>query len=155
MGSTLSVQRSYSLVGAAGFSTCLAPEYGLIIVFDCGNNQLHMLSLADGSWVRSIRSSGSGIKQVNFDNGGLCESPDGDSMLVPDADKHWYDGTGGIDAAFTLPATALAALPDGKIVVRGETQLFMIRDHGPRLSWIGCCVSATRLCCGDVYRSLL
>jgi DNA-binding beta-propeller fold protein YncE len=39
-------------------------------------------SLADGSLVRSIGSEGSGKGQFDFFNGGLCVSPDGDSVLV-------------------------------------------------------------------------
>ena len=43
---------------------------------------LHMHSLEDGSLVRRIGSKGSGKGQFNFNMGGLCVSPDGDSVLV-------------------------------------------------------------------------
>jgi DNA-binding beta-propeller fold protein YncE len=46
--------------------------------------QLHMYSLADGSRVRRVGNKGSGKGQFDFNCGGLCVSPDGDSVLVAD-----------------------------------------------------------------------
>jgi hypothetical protein len=66
---------------------CVAWNHGVIIVsWDHGEAhggpQLRMYSLADGSFVRRIGSKGSGKGQFNFYRGGLCVSPDGDSVLV-------------------------------------------------------------------------
>jgi sugar lactone lactonase YvrE len=44
--------------------------------------ELYMYSLADGSLVRKIGGAGSGKGQFNLFLGGLCVSPDGDSVLV-------------------------------------------------------------------------
>jgi hypothetical protein len=41
-----------------------------------------MYSLIDGTLIRSTGSKGSGKGQFDFRNGGLCVSPDGDSVLV-------------------------------------------------------------------------
>ncbi len=65
---------------------CVALKHGLVIVVDDSTMQLHMHSLADGSLVRSIGSKGSGKGQFNWYWGGLCVSPDGDSVLV--AERH-------------------------------------------------------------------
>jgi hypothetical protein len=67
---------------------CVALKHGLVIVSEynsSGGSQLHMHSLADGSLVRRIGSKGSGKGQFNFGCGGLCMSPDGDSVLVAEA----------------------------------------------------------------------
>ena len=61
---------------------CVALKYGLVIVSNYRNQQLDIHSLADGSLVCKIGSRGSGKGQFNFYLGGLCVSPDGDSLLV-------------------------------------------------------------------------
>ncbi len=61
---------------------CVSLKHGLIIVSNYKTKQLHMHSLADGALARSIGSKGSGKGQFNFECGGLCVSPDGDSVLV-------------------------------------------------------------------------
>jgi hypothetical protein len=63
---------------------CVALKHGLVIVVDDSTKQLHMHSLADGSLVRRVGSKGSGKGQFNWSSGwgGLCVSPDGDSVLV-------------------------------------------------------------------------
>ncbi len=64
---------------------CVALKHGLVIVSEYkgdGYSLLHMHSLADGSLVRRIGRKGNGKRQFNFDCGGLCVSPDGDSVLV-------------------------------------------------------------------------
>jgi hypothetical protein len=43
-----------------------------------------MFLLTDGTAVRTIGSKGSGKGQFHFTHGGLCVSPDGDSVLVAD-----------------------------------------------------------------------
>jgi DNA-binding beta-propeller fold protein YncE len=80
MGTTLSVQRSYSF--SVGYGICVALKHGVIIVSDHGTKQLHMHSLADGSLLRTIGGRGRGKGQFDFGYGGLCVSPDGDSVLV-------------------------------------------------------------------------
>jgi hypothetical protein len=61
---------------------CVAPRHGLVIVADGTNKQLHMYSWADGSLVCRVGSKGRGKGKFYFDWGGLCVSPDGDSVLV-------------------------------------------------------------------------
>ncbi len=66
---------------------CVVVKHGLVIVSakpdrSSGGFELHMHSLTDGSLVRSIGSKGSGKGQFNFNCGGLCVSPDGDSVLL-------------------------------------------------------------------------
>lgn len=68
-----------------GTGMCVSLKHGLVIVSEfqeVGGFQLHMYSLADGSLVRSIGSKGRGKGQFRFGGGGLCVSPDGDSVLV-------------------------------------------------------------------------
>ncbi len=70
---------------ARGYGMCVARNHGLVIFSenqDRDGFQLLVHSLADGSLVRSIGSKGSGKGQFNFSCGGLCVSPDGDSVLV-------------------------------------------------------------------------
>jgi DNA-binding beta-propeller fold protein YncE len=64
------------------FGMCVAIKHGLVIISAASVMQLHMHSLADGSLVRIIGSRGSGKGQFNYNCGGLCVSPDGDSVLV-------------------------------------------------------------------------
>jgi hypothetical protein len=64
---------------------CVAGKHGLVIVSNCTKMQLCMYSLADGSLVRSIGGAGSGKGQFDFFHGGLCVSPDGDSVLVAES----------------------------------------------------------------------
>jgi hypothetical protein len=80
MGNTMSKQRSDSCCG--GYGICVALKHGLIIVSDNKTKQLHMYSLTDGSLVRTIGGRGRGKGQFDFGYGGLCVSPDGDSVLV-------------------------------------------------------------------------
>lgn len=64
---------------------CVSGKHGLVIASDCKAMQLHVYSLADGSLLQSIGSAGSGEGQFRFDWGGLCLSPDGDSVLVAES----------------------------------------------------------------------
>jgi iron(III) transport system ATP-binding protein len=70
---------------------CVSLKHGLVVVSDTPpgapsiGGQLHVHSLADGSLVRSIGSKGSGKAQFSFSCGGLCVSPDGDSVLVAES----------------------------------------------------------------------
>ena len=64
-----------------GCGMCVSPKHGLVILSD-HKACLHMHSLSDGSFVHSIGSKGTGKGQFHFDKGGLCVSPDGDSVLV-------------------------------------------------------------------------
>ncbi len=63
---------------------CVAVPHGLVVVSvsDYKAKQLRMYSLIDGTRIRSIGSEGSGKGQFDFGYGGLCVSPDGDSVLV-------------------------------------------------------------------------
>jgi hypothetical protein len=71
-----------------GYGMCVALKHGLVIVSDYDTKQLHMHSLADGSLVRSVGSKGSGNGEFNFGCGGLCVSPDGDSVLVAEKNNN-------------------------------------------------------------------
>jgi hypothetical protein len=84
MGTALSAQRSYAYdrVGY-GEGMCVASKHGLFI--DSCVDRLYMHSLADGSLVRRVGSTGSGKGQFDFGAGGLCVSPDGDSVLVAES----------------------------------------------------------------------
>jgi DNA-binding beta-propeller fold protein YncE len=76
---------SHSAACVHGYGMCVSLKHGLIIVSQFGKYdpfQLHMHSLLDGSLVRSIGSNGAGKGQFMSWNGGLCVSPDGDSVLV-------------------------------------------------------------------------
>jgi hypothetical protein len=87
MGTTLSTRRLCSWSQATnGCIMCVAVKHGVFII-SCSTHdkQLHMHSLADGSLVRSVGATGSGKGQFDFDWGGLCVSPDGDSVLVAES----------------------------------------------------------------------
>jgi hypothetical protein len=71
---------SHSAACASGCGMCVSLKHGLIIVSD--DFQLHMHSLLDGSLVRSIGSERTDKGQFDCLIGGLCASPDGDSVLV-------------------------------------------------------------------------
>jgi hypothetical protein len=61
---------------------CVSLKHGLVIVSDYSKQQLILYSLADGSLVRTIGGEGRGKGHFLFTAGGLCVSPDGDSVLV-------------------------------------------------------------------------
>jgi hypothetical protein len=83
---------------APGYGMCVSVKHGLVIV--SGDNKLHLHSLATGAPLamtvvkkgffsdkiavenKTFGSNGSGKGQFNFACGGLCVSPDGDSVLV-------------------------------------------------------------------------
>ncbi len=83
---------------AAGFGMCVSLKHGLVIV--SGGDTLHLYSLATGAPLtltvvkkglfsdktvvenKTFGSNGSDKGQFNFSCGGLCVSPDGDSVLV-------------------------------------------------------------------------
>ncbi len=80
MGATLSTRRNIACLQSYGI--CVVVPHGLAVVTDTKTQQLLMYSLIDGTRTRSIGSQGGGKGQFNFDYGGLCVSPDGDSVLV-------------------------------------------------------------------------
>jgi DNA-binding beta-propeller fold protein YncE len=82
MGAVLSIRRSIACLKSYGI--CVVVPHGLFVVSDSEAKQLHMYSLLDGTRIRSIGSKGDGKGQFDFRNGGLCVSPDGDSVLVAD-----------------------------------------------------------------------
>lgn len=86
MGATLSTRRAIACV--RGFSVCVAVKHAVCIVSDYDTKRLYMYSLLDGSLVHSVGSKGKGRGQFDFDNGGLCMSPDGDSVLVAELYNH-------------------------------------------------------------------
>ncbi len=64
---------------------CVTVPRGLVVVSDHNAKKLHVYSLIDGTRIRTIGSQGSGKGQLDFGCfgcGGLCVSPDGDSVLV-------------------------------------------------------------------------
>ena len=69
---------------ADGFGMCVSLKHGLVIVagFD---DQLYLYSLEDGSLVRCVGRRGRGEGQFSLFLGGLCVSPDGDSVLVAES----------------------------------------------------------------------
>ncbi len=74
---------------AFGSGMCVSLKHGLVIVSEILAFRLHMHSLANGSLVRSIGGQNAhGKRQFDFDRingrGGLCITPDGDSVLVAD-----------------------------------------------------------------------
>ena len=68
-----------------GVGICVSQKHAVVIVSGIDDKQLHMHSLTDGSLVRSVGSRGSDKGQFNWRFGGLCVSPDGDSVLVAEA----------------------------------------------------------------------
>jgi hypothetical protein len=82
---TWSPIHSHSAVCAIGDGMCVSLKHGLIVISEHDGFRgfrLHMHSLLDGSLVRSIGRKGSGKGRFMFSCGGLCVSPDGDSVLV-------------------------------------------------------------------------
>jgi hypothetical protein len=70
---------------------CVSVKHGLVIVSEStyeGGFQLHMYLMVDGSFVRTVGSKGRGKAQFSFHLGGLCVRPDGDSVLVAEADNN-------------------------------------------------------------------
>ena len=61
---------------------CVSLKHGLIIANNFRTKQLQLHSLTDGSLLRFIGREGSGKGQFKFEYGGLCVSPDGDSVLI-------------------------------------------------------------------------
>ncbi len=88
---TMTLAKRRSLPCVAGAHICVLAKHGLVIVpasfvgNDRLDGRLHMYALADGSWVRSIGSWGRDRGQFRFFDGGLCVSPDGDSVLVAES----------------------------------------------------------------------
>ncbi len=68
-----------------GVGLCVSQKHNVIVVSggDVGPC-LRLYSLDDGSYVREIGTRGNGKGQFDFWLGGLCLSPDGDSVLVAD-----------------------------------------------------------------------
>jgi tripartite motif-containing protein 71 len=83
MGAVLSIRRSIACLKSYGI--CVVVPHRLFVVSDHEAKQLHMFSLINGTWIRMVGSKGSGKGQFDFGYGGLCVSPDGDSVLVADA----------------------------------------------------------------------
>ena len=81
MGAALSTRRNIPCPKSVGM--CVAVPRGLIVVSD-NACKLYVYSLIHGTLTCSIGSKGSGKGQLNFHCGGLCVSPDGDSVLVAD-----------------------------------------------------------------------
>ncbi len=88
MGAALSTRRIIACPDSKGYGMCVAVQRGLLVVSDHKAKQLVVYSLIDGVAVRRFGSRGSGKGQFNFGCGGLCVSPDGDSVLVADHDNN-------------------------------------------------------------------
>jgi hypothetical protein len=80
MGAVLSIRRSIACLKSYGI--CVVVPHGLVVVSDHNANKLHMYSLINGTLIRSIGSKKDGKGQFRLGCGGLCVSPDGDSVLV-------------------------------------------------------------------------
>jgi hypothetical protein len=85
MGAALSMRRKW--LEASSFGVCVASKHGAVIMSDWRTQQLHVYSLIDGTAIRSIGSPGRGKGQFGLVWGGLCMSPDGDSVLVAERDN--------------------------------------------------------------------
>ncbi len=71
-----------------GRGMCVSLKHGLVIVSVHSTMQLHVYSLVDGAFVRSIGGPGTGKGQFGFSSqSGLCICPDADSVLVPEFDN--------------------------------------------------------------------
>jgi hypothetical protein len=86
MGVAMSTRRSMPCPESYGI--CVSAKQRSIILADCRTLQLHIYSLINGTAMRSVGSPGSGKGQFSFGGGGLCTSPDGDSVLVADFGNH-------------------------------------------------------------------
>ncbi len=78
----------YTSLCPYGSGVCVSLKHGLVIVSDYIFFRLHVRSLADGTFVRTIGSFGRGKGQFNFGHGNLCVGPEGDSVLVADKLNH-------------------------------------------------------------------
>jgi hypothetical protein len=88
MSDTWPVQSTPVVPCRSGICLCVSLKHGLVIMSDfVGSNEhvLSMYSLVDGSLVRSVGSRGRDKGQFNWRFGGLCVSPDGDSVLVAES----------------------------------------------------------------------
>ena len=74
-------------VSAGGCGLCVSPKHG-VIVTSSRSNTLSVYSAEDGSLLRSIGETGTGKGQFRIICGGMCASPDGDSVLVADDNNH-------------------------------------------------------------------
>ena len=148
-------------------------KHGLNIVSQfemSGGFQLHMHSLLDGSFVRSIGSEGHGKGQFMFYFGGLCVSPDGDSVLVAEryskrvqqvkiADGSWvrFVGVGVLTDpdfvdcntdAIAVAETCLHCISvfswvDGSVLAHFGSVLALVLVNCTFLEAFDCCVTAT------------
>ena len=87
MGNTWSLQHVRTVPCVFSLGMCVSLKHRLVIVARY-DGTLWMYSLDDGSAVCSIGSKGSGKGQFNFLRGGMCMSPDGDSVLVAESYNH-------------------------------------------------------------------
>jgi hypothetical protein len=83
MGNTWSLQHVRTVPCVFSLGMCVSLKHRLVIVARY-DGTLWMYSLDDGSVVCSIGSKGSGKGQFHLFRGGMCTSPDGDSVLVAD-----------------------------------------------------------------------
>ncbi len=73
---------SYTFPCLDGEGMCVSEKHGIVIVSDPANCRLRLYSLDTGALVRSIGRRGTNRGEFEFCKGGLCLSPDGDSVLV-------------------------------------------------------------------------
>jgi hypothetical protein len=59
-------------------------KHGFVVFSALATKQLHIYSLINGVLVRVMSKKGNGKGELNFNNGGLCTTPDGDGILVAD-----------------------------------------------------------------------
>ncbi len=70
-----------------GYGMCVSLKHGLVVV-SVYYEKLHVYSLDDGSLVRVIGGQNAqGKGKFDFGIGGLCMSPDGDSVLLANLDR--------------------------------------------------------------------
>jgi hypothetical protein len=73
---------------------CVSMKHGLVVTSNHDAKNLSVFSLADGTLLRSIGRGGRGKGEFRFFWGGLCASPDGDSVLVA---EYWNDRVQQVD----------------------------------------------------------
>lgn len=117
---------------AKGVGMCVSLKHGLVIVSDSGSKQLHMYSLEKGLLVRSIGSAGSGKGQFRLSYGGMCVSPDGDSILVADCLNHRVQEVSIFDGSWVRYIGK--DYVDGPEFVDCNTDVIAVSEHCHRIS---------------------
>jgi DNA-binding beta-propeller fold protein YncE len=82
MDTTWLLAHKYTKSCNLGYGIDVSVQHGLVVMSDFYHYTLDVHSLTDGSLVRRIGGQGDGKGQFDFLSGGLCVTPDGNSVLV-------------------------------------------------------------------------